>query len=687
MTKALTGALDVIEKTTRPQVLRAVDYLRVSTEEQVKGYGISYTGKSTARYIKKKGWVHVDTFTDEAKSGTLSWQERWDAKKLMELAHQEPRPFDMVVVEETRAIGREDRAFFRWYWELEDLGIFVAVVEEDLDTSTESGRTRMLDKANESFKELVKIRKRTQGGIQDKAEEGGYTGGKVRYGYRIENQGKVGESRLVVDECAEGEEPEKCEAPHEGCVLRRGRQLFIEYKGDKRKTVVQLNAERKFNRSGNPWSVQTFFDKILNDDLLEGRLIWRNPSRVHRKRGVKVDADGRPLYGETVTIQLPRIFTPAEVKELRAVAELSMVTRAPAVSHGVYTLSKRIVSPCGSIYTGFGRKGSDVRYYRCKMKDPRFPGGPICSCAVLGASAAEQRVWREVADFLGDAERLEALVRKWLGTAEKSKVDYPARIAGLDQQIEEQNDIIAATEGAAVARAIRRGMSRGEAVDAAAKAVLPLEGVLADLEKQRAEAEAWQKEALVVEERVDSMRRLAAQAKGRLDTLEDAQRKVFFAVLKVKVTVLANPEPVRSGARCSLLKWFASQGRSVPHLTDQAWARVREIAEDRAYRKLTARQILGGLLYKARTGCRWPELPEEFGNNESVKTYWRRWAKNGTWERIMDRLADEPGVPPYEGLTPLPPMHIEGELFSELLLDAERHLGQVYLSASAPLSS
>ncbi|GCB49936.1 hypothetical protein [Streptomyces sp. NL15-2K] len=46
--------------------------MRVSTEEQAKGFGISYTGKSTARYIKRKGWDHVDTFTDPGESGTLA---------------------------------------------------------------------------------------------------------------------------------------------------------------------------------------------------------------------------------------------------------------------------------------------------------------------------------------------------------------------------------------------------------------------------------------------------------------------------------------------------------------------------------------------------------------------------------------------------------------------------------------
>ncbi|MFC9281489.1 recombinase family protein [Streptomyces collinus] len=656
-----------IDKTQGPR-LRAVDYLRVSTEDQVKGFGLSYTGKSTARYIKSKRWEHVGTFADEGKSGTLPWQQRPEARRLMEFAQQGPRPVDVVVVEETRAIGRADRAFYRWYWELEEMGIFVAVVEDDIDTSTESGRTRMLDKANEAFRELIKIRKRMQGGIQEKAEEGGYTGGKVRYGYRVANKGIVGKSRLVVDECPD---PEKCTAVHEAAVLRRGRELFIEFTGDRRKTVVQLNAEGLFNRSGTPWRVKTFFDQLLDEDVLEGRLVWRNPERANRKRGLKVGPDGQPLFGRTVVIQLPRIFSKEEAGELRVMAELSKATKAPAQSVAVYTLSKRLISPCGCEYTGQGWKSKTARYYRCKGKEPAYPGAPVCDCAVVDAKAIEQHVWAEVSTFLGAVERLQELARKWIGSNNVGKVDYVALIAKLDQQIQEQNDIIEATETAAVARHIRKGLFQAEAVGAARRAVVQLERTLSDLERQRAEAEAWQSEAQEFDQRVQSLRELADQAKDRLVHLDDAQQAAWLSVLNVQVTVAANPIAARAGSPCSLMKWFVDSERLVPHLSDEAWEKVRDIAEDRAYRKLTARQILSGLLYKARTGCRWPELPEEFGAHESVKTYWRRWQNLGTWNRIMERLAEEPGVPAFEQASRVPPTRIKGELIPDFVLDSE----------------
>lgn len=64
MSKALTTAL------------RAVDYLRVATEEQAEGHGIRYTGGKAVKYIAAKGWTHVNTYADEGLSGSLEAHQR-----------------------------------------------------------------------------------------------------------------------------------------------------------------------------------------------------------------------------------------------------------------------------------------------------------------------------------------------------------------------------------------------------------------------------------------------------------------------------------------------------------------------------------------------------------------------------------------------------------------------------------
>lgn len=91
MSKNLTGAIAGARRATSTR-LRAVDYLRVSTEEQVKGYGIAYTGKRTKKHIAKKEWDHVGTYADEGFSGSLEAHQRPDLNRLMQDARQVPAP-------------------------------------------------------------------------------------------------------------------------------------------------------------------------------------------------------------------------------------------------------------------------------------------------------------------------------------------------------------------------------------------------------------------------------------------------------------------------------------------------------------------------------------------------------------------------------------------------------------------
>ena len=46
------------------------------------------------------------------------------------------------------------------------------------------------------------------------------------------------------------------------------------------------------------------------------------------------------------------------------------------------------------------------------------------------------------------------------------------------------------------------------------------------------------------------------------------------------------------------------------------------------------RKILNGILYVLRTGCRWEDVPPEYG---SSTTCWRRlkaWEEDGTWDKV-----------------------------------------------------
>ena len=50
------------------------------------------------------------------------------------------------------------------------------------------------------------------------------------------------------------------------------------------------------------------------------------------------------------------------------------------------------------------------------------------------------------------------------------------------------------------------------------------------------------------------------------------------------------------------------------------------------------RKVIGGILFRTRTGCPWRDVPEGFGNWKTVYNRHRRWSLDGTWEKILDGL-------------------------------------------------
>ena len=80
-------------------------------------------------------------------------------------------------------------------------------------------------------------------------------------------------------------------------------------------------------------------------------------------------------------------------------------------------------------------------------------------------------------------------------------------------------------------------------------------------------------------------------------------------------------------------------------LTDTEWECVRPLLppqRGQIGRPLNDHhQVLGGILWVARTGSSWREMPEEYGWWST--SYYRRraWKKRGLWQRILQGLGDE----------------------------------------------
>jgi transposase len=78
-------------------------------------------------------------------------------------------------------------------------------------------------------------------------------------------------------------------------------------------------------------------------------------------------------------------------------------------------------------------------------------------------------------------------------------------------------------------------------------------------------------------------------------------------------------------------------------LTDAAWAEIALILATIKSRAgsppvLSDRMFIEAVLYLARTGTPWRDLPEDFGHWDAVYNRFRRWEVRGIWRQLWERL-------------------------------------------------
>jgi putative transposase len=83
-------------------------------------------------------------------------------------------------------------------------------------------------------------------------------------------------------------------------------------------------------------------------------------------------------------------------------------------------------------------------------------------------------------------------------------------------------------------------------------------------------------------------------------------------------------------------------------LTDDLWAAMEPLVERAKRHKggqrpsLPDRTFFEALLYLARTGVPWRDLPAEFGRWDAVYNRFRRWVHSGALRRLFEALTAEP---------------------------------------------
>ena len=137
-----------------------------------------------ARYADDRGWkvLKDHVYTDAAVSGA-SIQGRAGVQRLLSAATQMPRPFDVVLVDDSSRIARDIADAIRVMQQFKFLGIRLIYISQGIDSDSEQADALvavhgLIDSMY--LKELAKKVKRGLAGQMDR----GFSTGARSYGYR-----------------------------------------------------------------------------------------------------------------------------------------------------------------------------------------------------------------------------------------------------------------------------------------------------------------------------------------------------------------------------------------------------------------------------------------------------------------------------------------------------------------------
>jgi transposase len=79
-------------------------------------------------------------------------------------------------------------------------------------------------------------------------------------------------------------------------------------------------------------------------------------------------------------------------------------------------------------------------------------------------------------------------------------------------------------------------------------------------------------------------------------------------------------------------------------ISDEQWACLESLLPgrpgDSGWTSKDNRLFIDAVLYVAKTGIPWRDLPERFGHWDTVYKRFNRWCRKGTWQRVFEALQD-----------------------------------------------
>lgn len=161
---------------------KAVAYIRVSTDAQAgeDRYGADAQRVAIEDYALKNGYT-IEKWYEEVGSGA---KERPVFEQLVYEDTQNP-PYEAVIVFKNDRVARDTKLYFYYLYTLEKKNIKLLSVSEEFVEGNELTNVMRALLQFVAEQERKNITIRTKAGRKVKADDGGYSGGTVPYGYFV----------------------------------------------------------------------------------------------------------------------------------------------------------------------------------------------------------------------------------------------------------------------------------------------------------------------------------------------------------------------------------------------------------------------------------------------------------------------------------------------------------------------
>lgn len=621
-------------------VVRVAIYLRVSTAQQLEGYGLKAQEEQCRNWLsarlRRLPHVVAGVYVDGGVSGKPARREELDRMTDDIMADG----VDLVIVGKLDRIGRTMEDIHRWVYDVSDKGVRIVTADGRIDSDDDTFGMQLSLLAYMAEVEHALILERTMGGRMQKIAAGGWPLGEPPFGLMLDEDGEPALNPVEVKQI-EAVADYVLHSPES--VTREG-------------AARHLNSKGYLTRQGKPW---------------EGGNLARRV-RAGLKGYVEFSFCGRNEDGEEITTAY-RVDVPKALPDDRAEAVLAWLkrtSRSRSAAASPYMLANRLISVCGAHRTGAfvaeGRsKNTAGRYYRCMAGKP---GVPLAErhegCWELPADAVEAAVWSEIEGLLSNRSKLQELAEGRLGSVPERAASYRRRVSELDTQIERKRR--ARERKIALLLACLDDADQDDAV-LVEELKVELKAQENKLAEERRRVAEWLEEAEAQEERARSLLTAVSDINTERDfTL--TQKFDLLDLLDIRVNITEKGVPRHKGLVDPITEWHRETGTPVPvELTDEMWDRVKDILS--GTRQWTdVRGAFDVMLEKVRTGKPWKEYSgsERIGGRGFTTLYRRvhHWHSSGEYRAALQALEGfeaAPVPPSYQ----LPHMVVTGAINPE----------------------